>query len=136
MARRALMAVLVIVAACCTFGGQAFAASPTPQAYKYLVDGQCSIFSDGKDTLTLSGTTVASQTVSRITVDVSLEYWNGVQWVTLKTAVFTDTNTWRVSGTWAVKATPGYWYRAYCRHTVYHAGTLESGISITSAITL
>lgn len=127
--RRTFLSALLIVLLSCTIVGRASAA--TPQAYKYLVTGTCKATVGSNGTVTLSGSTLASQAVDRITVVITLQYWNGSRWVSLQSRGLNAYNTWTVSEFWSVIVSPGYWYRALCEHSLYENGVSEYGTSAT-----
>ena len=109
-------------------------AAARPQAYEYLVNGSCDINLDRDGTFVLWGSTTASRPVDRITVVVTLEYWDGTRWIALTSRTLNAYNTWTVSGAWSVIASPGYWYRGFCEHSLYESGVSEYGTATTSPL--
>lgn len=107
------------------------------ESYQYLADGTCDIANAGDGVLTITGDTMAKQSVDEISVTIYLQYWNGLEWADIGGPWrYTDWNTSYVGGGLDINAQLGYWYRSRCVHVVEHNGTYESGDSISGSVRL
>ena len=104
-----------------------------PKAYTYLTEGLGRLSYIGDGSFYLYGRTSASQNVSEIEIEITLQRWNGSVWVNLTTYSNVNYNSNRVTEARILTVPTGHYYRLFGKHTVRH-GITEVAFSYTSPI--
>ncbi|MHB1043440.1 MAG: hypothetical protein ACYC0Q_11470 [Eubacteriales bacterium] len=104
------------------------------QSQQYLKSFYSDIRDSG-DWVAISGTTTASQIVDKISVDLYLQKWDGLRWITIKGPYpFVNYNDDRVEGDKGIQVIRGFYYRTYAKHLVQEGSVTEPAESWSGSI--
>jgi hypothetical protein len=105
------------------------------ESTQYIQSGSSAIETTTSGTVIVSGDTKAYSIVDEITVSLSVQYWDGGQWVDFShVADFSKKEASYVDGNEEVIVSSGYYYRTKGIHTVYQDGTTETLTSYSNYV--
>ena len=104
----------------------------TPMSFRYIQRGESSLSRNG-NTLYVSGSTEAYQTVAHIGVTLWLQWLSSSGWQDLDSEFISAYNNSQVWGGYSINVSSGYTYRIYAVHWVQDA-SFESGTTTTGSI--
>lgn len=98
----------------------------------YLKSGSSNIVRAGTGKISAGGNTVGQKTVSKITVDVTVERLVNGKWGYYTSWTATNYNSIYVSSSKTLSVPTGYYYRVYCTHYANSdvSGSYTDGIYI------
>lgn len=98
----------------------------------YLKSGSSNIVRAGTGKISVGGNTVGQKTVSKITVDVTVERLVNGKWGYYTSWTATNYNSIYVSSSKTLSVPTGYYYRVYCTHYANSdvSGSYTDGIYI------
>lgn len=104
------------------------------ESYQLIKVGYSSIQDNLDGTITLYGYTRTYYPVDRIGIIFNLQYYNGSNWVTIKTIPFESQNSSDITKTVTMSVSRGYTYRLLTEHYAADGSVYESGTSVTGSI--
>lgn len=103
-------------------------------SFTYLSSGSATASLVSSNSVNLKSNTYATQSVSKIGVDLTLQRWTGSAWVDVDTRTFSNTQSSFLSADSNFTVSTGYYYRAKAHHYIYQGSTYEETTTYSTQV--